>query len=144
MVFLKILQKTCSHAFLPEARTARVALSLQLTDEKVRMNRKLNVILGLAAGIVGGAVSRYLTPTPVLAQAQPMIPYPEPMQRPSTVPKQIRAQSFMLENEQTGAFGFLGFDADGTPIIKLVDQDGRTIWSTRATMLPTLARNRSK
>jgi len=87
------------------------------------MNRKLNFTLALAAGLLGGVLSRYLTPTPVLAQAQ------------APAPREIRAQSFVLVNKQGAPLGRIGFDSDGLPNITLVDENGRTIWSTKATLL---------
>jgi hypothetical protein len=87
------------------------------------MNRKVNFALALAAGLLGGALSRYLTPTTVLAQAQ------------APASKEIRAQSFVLVNKQGIPLGRIGFDSDGVPNITLVDMDGRTIWSTKATLL---------
>jgi len=35
------------------------------------MNRHLTLILAFAAGLFGGVLSRWITPTPVLAQARP-------------------------------------------------------------------------
>lgn len=35
------------------------------------MNRKLNLSLALTAGLLGGVLSRYVTPLPVQAQAGP-------------------------------------------------------------------------
>jgi hypothetical protein len=88
------------------------------------MNRKTNFVLALAAGLLGGLISRYINPIPAYAQAQ-------------SAPKEIRAQSFVLVNELGAPFGLLGFDPSGVPIIKLVDVRGRTIWSTvRAPVLP--------
>ena len=87
------------------------------------MNRKVNFTLGLAAGLLGGLLSRYLIPTPVFAQA------------PAPAPREIRAQSFVLVNKQGAPLGRIGFDSDGLPNITLVDDDGRTIWSTKATLL---------
>ena len=84
------------------------------------MNRKLNLILALAAGVLGGLTSRYVVPTPVHAQAQ------------TTAPKEIRAQSFVLVNEQGTSLGLFGFDLKGVPIIKFVDERGSTIWSTQS------------
>ncbi len=60
------------------------------------MNRKTNLILALAAGLVGGLLSRYINPMPAFAQTQ-------------LVPKEIRAQSFVLVDEQGTAFGLMGF-----------------------------------
>ena len=87
------------------------------------MKRKLNFTLALAAGLLGGALSRYLIPTSVFAQAQ------------APAPKEIRAQSFVLINKQGAPLGRIGFDSDGLPNITLVDENGRTIWSTKATLL---------
>ena len=85
------------------------------------MNRTMHVTLALAAGLLGGLLSRYLMPTPVFAQAQ------------AQAPKEIRAQSFVLVNKQSIPLGRIGFDAEGIPNITLVDDNGRTIWSTKAT-----------
>ena len=46
------------------------------------MNRTLTVTLSLAAGLLGGTLSRYVNPTTVFAQVQ------------STAPTEIRAQRF--------------------------------------------------
>jgi hypothetical protein len=79
--------------------------------------RKLNLILALAAGLLGGLLSRHLAPTSVYAQAQ------------TPAPKEIRAQSFVLVDAQGIALGLMGFDPQGRPVIKLVDERGRTLWS---------------
>ena len=89
------------------------------------MNRTMNVTLALAAGLLGGLFSRYLAPTPALAQSQ----------TPAPAPREVRAQSFILVNKQGTPFGRIGFDSDGLPLITLVDQDGRPIWSTKAALL---------
>jgi hypothetical protein len=83
------------------------------------MNRKANLTLALACGLLGGVLSRYLTPIPVFAQAQ--LP----------APKEVRAQSFVLVNKEGTVLGRIGFDPGGLPNITLVDEDGRTIWSTK-------------
>jgi hypothetical protein len=87
------------------------------------MNRTITVTLALAAGLLGGVVSRYVTPTPVFAQT------------PAPAPKEVRAQSFILVNKQGQPLGRIGFDSDGLPVITLVNEDGRTIWSTKASLL---------
>jgi hypothetical protein len=48
------------------------------------MNRKLNLGLSIAAGLLGGFLSHYISPMPVHAQTQ------------AAPPKEIRAQSFVL------------------------------------------------
>jgi hypothetical protein len=87
------------------------------------MNRTMNIALMLAAGLVGGLLSRYLAPTPVFAQAQ------------APAPKEVRAQSFVLVNKQGAALGRIGFDSEGQPYITLLDEQGRTLWSTKASLL---------
>ena len=92
---------------------------------EVPMKRKTNLILALAAGLAGGLISRYINPMPAYAQAQP-------------APKEIRAQSFILVDEQGTAFGLMGFSPRGISIISLLDARGRTMWSTapRPPILP--------
>jgi hypothetical protein len=87
------------------------------------MNRNLNLSLALAAGLLGGVLSHYIAPMPVLAQAQ------------ATIPKEIRAQSFVLVDSKGLAMGLMGFDLQGRPVIKLLDERGRTLWSAGQTFL---------
>lgn len=82
------------------------------------MNSKLILSVAVAAGLAGGMLSRYIAPAPVLAQNQP------------SVPKEIRAQSFVLVDQKGTAFGLLGFSPKGEPVIKLLDAQGKTLWST--------------
>ena len=83
------------------------------------MNRhNLNIGLSLAAGLLGGILSHYITAKPVFAQAQ------------IAPPKEISAQSFILVNDKGTPFGVFGFGADGSATIRLRDQSGRVIWST--------------
>jgi hypothetical protein len=86
------------------------------------MNR---VMLALAAGLLGGALSHYVTPTTMLAQAQ------------STAPKEIRAQRFTLVNEHGAVLGVFGIDKSteveglkqgGEPTLRLFDETGREIF----------------
>ena len=88
------------------------------------MNRKLNLGLSLAAGLLGGILSHYISPALVHAQSQ-TIP-----------PKEITAQSFVLVNEQGTPAGIFGFDKDGGASIKLIDKAGKVLWS--ATGKPNL------
>jgi len=72
---------------------------------------------------MGGLLSRYVNPIPAYAQTQ-------------AAPKQIRAQSFVLVNEQDKAFGLIGFDPQGNPIIKLLDERGHLLWDTESRPRP--------
>ena len=77
------------------------------------MNKR-NIVLSFAAGLLGGAMSHYLSPQLVHAQ--------------SRAPKEIRAESFLLVNEQGAVLGTLS-DESGRPSLKLFDERGREIWS---------------
>ena len=77
--------------------------------------QKLNFTLMLAAGLLGGLISRYTSPAPVLAQA------------PTT--KELSAQSFALTDENGNTIG--SFKASPYPnprTVIFVDQNGREIW----------------
>jgi hypothetical protein len=87
------------------------------------MNRTLTLFLALAAGLLGGLLSRYVAPMPVHAQAQ------------MPAPKEIRAQNFVLVNAQGVEVGLMGFNPQGHPVIKLVDERGRTLWSAGEAIL---------
>jgi hypothetical protein len=96
------------------------------------MNRKLNLTLALAAGLLGGLLSRYLTPTSVLAQPQ------------TPAPRELRAQSFVLVNESGAALGEFAIDHDGMANIKLYDQKANAegmnhvIWIARGMSVQSL------
>jgi hypothetical protein len=62
------------------------------------MSRNLNLTLSLAAGLLGGMVSRWIIPTPALAQA------------PVPAPKDVRAQRFTLVTEDGSVLGVFGSD----------------------------------
>jgi hypothetical protein len=86
---------------------------------------KLNVgVLAFAAGLVGGLVPLYLVPPAVFAQAQ------------RAAPKEIQAQNFVLVNSQGNPMGLFGFNPQGKPIIKLVDERGKTIWTSEVPLVP--------
>ena len=76
--------------------------------------KKRNVALSFAAGLLGGAISHYLSPQLVHAQSQ--------------APKELRAESFVLVNEKGTILGTLS-DEGGRPSLKLFDDRGREIWS---------------
>ena len=89
------------------------------------MHRRLNVlVLAFAAGLVGGLVPFYLAPPAVFAQAQ------------KAAPKEIQAQNFVLVNSQGNPMGLFGFNPQGKPIIKLVDERGMTIWTSEVPLVP--------
>jgi hypothetical protein len=75
--------------------------------------------LFLAAAFLGGLISHYAWTQPVQAQAQP------------PVPKEIRAQSFVLVNDQGVVQGVIavGRSQNGRPSLKLYDGNGRELWS---------------
>jgi hypothetical protein len=78
------------------------------------MNRTYTLSLALAAGLVGGLLSRYMTPEPVLAQ-------------PAT-PQEIKAQSFVLVDGKNNIVGIFKPSADRIPTVVLLDRNGREIW----------------
>ena len=89
------------------------------------MNRTLTLTLALAAGLLGGTLSRYVTPTIVLAQAQ------------SAAPKEIRAQRFTVVDEHGAVLGVFGIDSPapidgvkqkGNATLRLFDDSGREIF----------------
>jgi hypothetical protein len=84
------------------------------------MNRAaLTLTLALAAGLLGGTLSRYVTPTTVLAQDQ------------STAPREIRAQRFTLVDEHGTVLGVFGLDSPeqgSNPTIRLFEESGREVF----------------
>jgi hypothetical protein len=93
--------------------------------EEKYMHHKLNaIVLAMAAGLFGGLVSRYISPSAVFAQAQ------------KAAPKEIQAQNFVLVNSQGNPMGLFGFNPQGKPIIKLVDERGMTIWTSEVPLVP--------
>lgn len=89
------------------------------------MNPKWTLTLALAAGFLGGTLSS-LSVISVHAQT------------PNAVPKEIRAQSFVLVNDQGVALGtFTSFTPQGPPglnppstgRIRLFDTSGHEVWS---------------
>ncbi len=70
-------------------------ISILNIRRKVPVNRKLNFVLPLVAGLLGGVLTRYIAPPAAFAQA------------PAPSPKEIRAQSFTLVdagNRTAGTF----------------------------------------
>ena len=85
------------------------------------LNPKLTPTLSLAAGLLGGLLSRYVSPTTALAQV--------------AVPTEIRAQKFTLVDENgtvRGVFAVVDNPSQigGYPVIQLFGIGGREVWST--------------
>ena len=77
---------------------------------------KTSLLLSLAAGLLGGLLAQYVAPSSVHAQT------------PRPAPSEIRAQNFVLLNENGDVSGSFGFDNQGHPIIRLFEK-GREVWS---------------
>ena len=78
------------------------------------MNRALTLSLALTVGFLGGLLSRYITPSPVLAQ--------------SGTPQEIKAQSFVLVDGKNNIVGTFKPSGDRIPTVVLLDRNGREIW----------------
>jgi hypothetical protein len=85
--------------------------------------RQLSLALAFAAGLAGGVLSHYVWPQPVHAQSQN--------------PKEIRAQSFVLEDANGKTFGTFSVEAPrprgrltAGGSIRLFDDRGREIWNS--------------
>lgn len=74
---------------------------------------KTTIALAFAAGLLGGLASRYLSPQPVHAQ---------------TLAAEIRAQRFVLVNEQGVVLGTLS-EQTGRAALRLFDTNGQEVWS---------------
>ena len=83
------------------------------------MNRKLNLGLALAAGLLGGWLSQYVS----LRPAPWRIPTVH-AQAPNAATREVRAQTFVVVNEQGATVGIFGAEKDGTASIRLYDQQG--------------------
>jgi hypothetical protein len=78
------------------------------------MNRTLILSVAIAAGLLGGVLSRYIAPVPAFAQG--------------TTPKEIRSLSFVLVDGKDNIVGTFKPSADRRPTVVLLDRDGREIW----------------
>lgn len=83
-----------------------------------------NIALALFAGLFGGMLSHYISPTVAFAQNQIQIP------------KEIRAQGFTLVDQSNQPVGT--FIAEGVRIV-LRDSKGREIWSAGGSGLQPLS-----
>jgi hypothetical protein len=76
------------------------------------MNAKLNVGFSIAAGLIGGVLSRYLSPAPVHAQASaPMV---------IGAAQTLQLPVFVI-NQSGAVVASFTMDSDGQPNIKLFD-----------------------
>jgi hypothetical protein len=71
------------------------------------------IAVSLSAGVLGGLLAAGVV-SPIQAQQRP--------------PAEIRSQSFVLVNPAGNVAGRFGFDSNGNPEIKLLDERGREIW----------------
>ncbi|HLG97988.1 MAG TPA: hypothetical protein VKX49_16860 [Bryobacteraceae bacterium] len=81
------------------------------------MNRKINLALAFAAGLIGGVLSRYFAPPPVQAQDGPA--------------KQITAQAFVLvdqKNNIVGTFRPSSPRLGQNETVVLLDSNNKEIW----------------
>jgi len=90
--------------------------SAHITADDASGCRKATVVLAFVAGLTGGTVSQRLLGTPVRAQA----PAPEA--------KEIRAERFVLVDENGTPRGAFGIDAKyGLPTLEWTDPKGH-LW----------------
>lgn len=95
-------------------------------------NRNLPLVLALAAGVLGGILSRYITPQSVYGQAQ----------TPNTV--EVRSQRFSVVDPQGRVVGTFSGEITKAPDdrllprIALVDPTGRELWSAGGSKLKPL------
>jgi len=109
------------------------------------MNR-MTIVVALTAGLVGGVLSRYVSPAPVLAQQA---------QAPGPAPVELRAQRFALVNPDGSVVATFvvdqpklpeGLQPNGPgglifapPYIRLLDRSGKEIWSAGGNPVRRLA-----
>jgi hypothetical protein len=81
--------------------------------------KRLNLLLSVAAGLIGGLAAPYLFPTaPVHAQAQVQ------------APKTLEAGAFRLVNEAGHLAGTLAITASGNGVITMFDGNGKVIFTS--------------
>jgi hypothetical protein len=103
---------------------ARQAAEYFLT-RRIKMSKRI-VAMAFASGLLGGVISHYLWPLPVLAE---------------TSPAEIRARKFVLVNDGGIVLGTFAEEANG-PALKLFDTNGREIW-VAGKSTPDYSANRS-
>jgi hypothetical protein len=86
----------------------------------IMMNPRLTLTLSLAAGLLGGVFSRYVSPESVHAQ--------------TAAPQEVRAQKFTLVDQNGTVRGVFAVDnpveKGGHSVIRLFDIGGREVWSS--------------
>ena len=75
---------------------------------------KRNLALALAAGLLGGLVSHYITAPPALAQAGPI--------------RELRAQSLAVVDDKNNLIGTFRASAPPGQTIVLLDRNNKEIW----------------
>ncbi len=76
------------------------------------MRTNLTIALAMAAGFLGGLVSRYWMPAPVYAQTQ------------TPAPAEILARKFVVVDENGKPRGVFGIEANGAPVIEIANGQG--------------------
>ena len=106
-----------------------------MNAEKIPMNKTLTATLALAAGFIGGLLTRYIAPPVALAQNQ------------APITKEIRAQSFTLVDPSDHTVGTFTYESGPAafvrpktpPRIVLRDSGGRELWSAGGTAVRPLS-----
>ena len=95
---------------------------------------KTTIVVALVAGLAGGVISRYISPAPVLAQ------------QAQAAPAELRAQRFALVNPEGAVVATFAVDqprfdpsSPSTPSIRLLDSNGKEIWSAGGNPMRKLA-----
>jgi hypothetical protein len=75
------------------------------------------ITLAVVAGFLGGILSQRIVPQPVYAQAQ------------TSIPQEIRAESFVIVDPNGVPRGAFGFDKkNGGPTLEITDTKGHAYW----------------
>jgi hypothetical protein len=98
---------------------------------------KSTIAVALAAGVIGGVISRYISPAPVLAQQAQA-------QSPAAV--ELRAQRFVLVNPDNSVAGTFTVEQPKPtdvpftlPSVRLLDSSGKEIWRAGGSPVRNLA-----
>jgi hypothetical protein len=82
------------------------------------MSTKATVVLAFSAGLAGGIVSQRIVARPVYAQA------------PTSAPTEIRAEKFVIVDQNGLPRGAFGFTKDNGPTLEVTDKKGHA-WQVR-------------